>query len=78
MAEGGLSSGAKVGIGMVAAAGPILLPAQEMTLRGSLATQSLTAAADAVNEVVQLTVGEAAQAGAGAVCESFVFTKIRK
>ena len=39
---------------MVAAAGAALLPAQEMTLRGSIASQSLTAAADAANEVIQV------------------------
>ena len=46
--------GTKVVVGMAAAAGPILLPTQDMTLRGSLASQSLTAAADAALEVVNV------------------------
>ena len=54
MADGGMDIGTKVVVGMAAAAGPILLPTQDMTLRGSLASQSLTAAADAALEVVNV------------------------
>ena len=50
-----MSLGTKVGTVMVAAASAAMAPAKDMTLRGSSATQALTAAADAVNEVIQVT-----------------------
>ena len=53
MAEGGLGSGGIVGVPMVAAAVGAMLPQQEMTLRGSQATQSLIA--DTMNEVVKVS-----------------------
>ena len=69
MAEGGLGSGGIVGVPMVAAAVGAMLPQQEMTRRGSQATQSLIA--DTMNEVVKVSdVGRVAetavQAAAGA------------
>ena len=65
MAESGLETSAKVGIAMVAAAGPILLPTQDMTLRGSLASQSLTAAADTAQEVFKVAEQVSDNSGGG-------------
>ena len=59
--EPGIGNGARLGVGMVAAAVGAMLPPQDTVLRGSQATQSL--AADVMNEVVQVAVEDTVQSG---------------